>query len=165
MISFVSLRKVPCMKKELHGNFMYGNFYFHAWKWNFLAWKKNCMKFHAWNFMHEISYMDFFISIHESEISLHRNENFTPEISCPWYDLFAPEMYMENWAVQYFMHGNLTHEYFHFQAWKYHGILIFMHEKKTFFHATIFSCIKHLNEFSVCFYFKEGPVYVFTSCS
>ena len=49
--------------------------------------------------MHEYN-----ILMHENEISMHENENFIP---C---GIFAPEIFMGNWAVHYFMHGILIHE-------------------------------------------------------
>ena len=46
----------------------------------------------------------------EDDISMHENEDFAGKKS--WDDFFSPEMFMENWAVHYFMQGILIHENF-----------------------------------------------------
>ena len=76
---------------------------------------------------------------------MYKNESISSIIGmkikfCPW-DVFAPEIFIGNWAVHYFMHGILIHETlrtkfsfscveisFSFNGISIHGNFVFMHK-------------------------------------
>ena len=78
----------------------------------------------SWQVLISTSHNPYESCMYEKVIFMHESENFAPNIFCD--DFFVQAIFLENWAVHFFMHAILNHEHFggqtfHFHAWHFHA--------------------------------------------